>query len=185
MSKLSKLLIWSLISELALLVECSLPSFCESGAAPDCTVKAIAPYSCDPEASKVIAVVERITKALAARDFAAMAEEMDEHCSTYDEITRKLVVGRDAVIADVKRKLAEEEQRLHEPITQFTIDRPFARIKGDEAVVCFVLIKQLGGDRPKRYESGCTDIFVKRDGEWKKLHYRGDNWKLIKDKSRL
>ena len=176
-----RLLTWLIASQLAACVACPPSAWCEDRGTADCAVTSVAPYSCDEEASKVVALVEKITRALAHRDFNAMAQYMDERCTTYDESTRKLVVGRDAVIADVKRKLKEEEQRVHEPITQFTIDRPFARIKGDEAVVCFVLIKELGGQHPKRYESGCTDIFVKKDGEWKKLHYRGDDWKLIKD----
>ncbi len=131
------------------------------------------------ESQKVIRVMELITRALAQRDFVGMTRFMDKGCTTFDEATGKVIVGRDKVIADVQQKLATQENLAHERITDFTIDQPFVRVNGNVATVSFVLIKEVAGTPPQKFESHCTDVFIKNGGDWKKLHYRGDNWKLI------
>jgi hypothetical protein len=105
---------------------------------------------------------------------------MDEGCTTYDANTKREVVGREAIISDVKLKIAEEEAKSKAPILSYKIDRPFAKVTGDTAVVCFVLIKELGGAHPQRFEEHCTDVFAKHGEEWKKLNFRGDGWKHAK-----
>lgn len=75
--------------------------------------------------------------------------------------------------------LHTQENLAHERITNFTIDQPFVRVNGNVATVSFVLIKEVAGTPPQKFESHCTDVFIKNGGDWKKLHYRGDNWKLI------
>lgn len=143
-----------------------------------CAVSMSQPIS-TADTTAVIDVVKKITRALADHDFKSMSEYLDPHCTTYDEGTHKLVVGREAVIKDVKEKVAAEEARLKVPTISFTIDHPYAQIDGDRAIVTFVLIKEIGGKEPAKFESRCSDIFVKRDGQWKKLHYCGDNWKKL------
>ena len=131
------------------------------------------------EAEKVIDVLKAITKTLADHDFKKMAGYMDANCSTYDESTHKLVVGSDAIVKDVEKNVKAEELRLKTPPINFTVDRPFVAVNGDRAVVSFVLIKEVAGPQPAKYESHCSDVFVKRQGEWKKLHFCGDAWKKI------
>ncbi|HEY9714634.1 MAG TPA: nuclear transport factor 2 family protein [Chroococcales cyanobacterium] len=142
-----------------------------------CKVSCVTPDAADDEAQKVIKVVEQITQALAERKFDVMIQHMDAGCTTYDEVTRKTVVGPENIVADVKQKIAVEETKSHAPIVSYKIDSPFARVKGDTAVVCFVLVKELGGDHPQTFEEHCTDVFVKRGGDWKKLNFRGSGWK--------
>ncbi len=134
----------------------------------------------DAESQAVIKVLNAITRALADHDFKAMAKYLDKDCTTYDESSHKLVVGRDAIISDVESKVNQEEEKLKAPPIKFEVDRPYVQVTGERAVVSFVLIKEIAGEHPARYESHCSDIFVKRDGNWKKLHYCGDAWKEIK-----
>jgi len=128
----------------------------------------------------IIAVLKATTKAVADKDYVELAKYLDENCTTYDVCTKKTVVGRENIIANVKAKIAAEEKRLKVPAISFTIDQPFAKINGDKAVVTFVLKKEVGGANPAVFESHVTDVFVKRDGEWKKLHYCGGDWKKVK-----
>jgi hypothetical protein len=138
------------------------------------------PYNNEGEEKSVIAVLEAITKGLADRNFPEMKRHMDEACTTYNEKTKKLVQGRDNIIEDVQKRIADEEKQANAPIICYTIDRPFAKVTGDTAIANFYLVKELGGAHPQKYECHCTDVFVKRDGEWRKLHYRGGDWKLVK-----
>lgn len=128
----------------------------------------------------IIAVLKATTKAVADKDYVELAKYLDENCTTYDVCTKKTVVGRENIIANVKAKIAAEEKRLKVPAISFTIDQPFAKINGDKAVVTFVLKKEVGGANPALFESHVTDVFVKRDGEWKKLHYCGGDWKKVR-----
>lgn len=149
--------------------------------APKCDVSLDKPMQdSSSDAQSVIEVLTAITKALAAHDFKAMAAHLDQNCTTYDETTHKLVAGRDAIVKDVEAKVIEEEQRLKSPPLNFTVEKPYVRITGNQAVVTFVLVKEIGGATPAKYESHCSDVFVKRNGEWKKLHYCGDAWKQVK-----
>ena len=87
------------------------------------------------------------------------------------------MVGRDNIVSDVKAKVAAEEARLKAPPISYTIDHPYVIVTGSQAVVTFVLVKEIGGAHPARFESHCSDVFVKRDGQWKKLHFCGEGWK--------
>ena len=158
----------------------TLPVLCEDAGGSACKISCVAPFAGDYESTRVVDAVENITKALAQRNYSEMARYMDEGCTTYDESTKKLVNGRDAVIADVKNKIASEESRLNAPILSFTIDRPFAQVNGETACVCFVLVKEIGGARPQKFQAHCTDVFVKRGDDWKKLNFRSEGWKRVK-----
>jgi limonene-1,2-epoxide hydrolase len=133
-----------------------------------------------PDQQGVIDVIKAITKALADKDYVALASYLDPHCTTYNDETKKLVVGRDNIISDVREKVAGEEARLKVPTIAFTIDHPYAIVTGNQAVVTFVLIKEIGGAHPAKFESHCSDVFIKRDGDWKKLHFCGETWKEVK-----
>ncbi|HEY9720221.1 MAG TPA: nuclear transport factor 2 family protein [Trichormus sp.] len=145
-----------------------------------CQISCVSPFPTDAEGDRVIAVVKNITKALADRKFDDMLTYMDEQCTTYDGNTKRTVVGRDAIVADVKLKIAAEEAKSNAPIVSYEIDRPFAQVNGDTAVVCFVLVKDVGGAHPTKYAEHCTDVFVKRGQDWKKLNFRSDTWKRCK-----
>ncbi len=143
-----------------------------------CAIICSKPMQTDCES--VINILKIITKALAEKDFAELAKHLDENCTTYDAVTKKTVVGRESIIENVKSKVAAEEKRLKVPAISYTIDQPFAKINGEKAVVSFILKKEVGGANPAVFESHVTDVFVKRDGEWKKLHFCGGEWKKVK-----
>jgi len=152
-----------------------------NSALPPCAVKMVDPTQSGADSDKIVEILRGITKALADHDFTGMSKFMDENCSCYNEHTKKLVTGRDNIIADVKTNVEAEEHRLKVPPIEYTVDHPYVRVTGsDTATVNFVLIKKIGGARPQQYESHCTDVFMKHDGEWKKVLFRGDDWKQVK-----
>ncbi|MDR3612738.1 MAG: nuclear transport factor 2 family protein [Candidatus Obscuribacterales bacterium] len=147
-----------------------------------CSVSCLEP-TVDGDADSILDVLKAITRALADHDFKALASHLDANCTTYDENTRKMVVGRDNIIKDVKESIESEERRLKIPPISYVIDHPYVRVTGDQAVVTFVLIKEIGGAKPMKFESHTSDVFIKRDGQWKKLHFCGDAWKKVQDSS--
>jgi hypothetical protein len=159
---------------LALTVASAIQAQAEEASTPQiCAVNCVKPME-DKDSQSVIETLKLITRALADQDFKAMSFYLDPKCTTYDENTKKLVVGREAIIADIKANVASQGRSV-----SFTIDRPFARVDGDRATVSFVLIKETGGSSPAKFESHCSDVFVRRDGAWKKLHFFGEDWKKV------
>lgn len=145
----------------------------EASTSQICAVNCVKPME-DKDSQSVIETLKLITRALADQDFKAMSFYLDPKCTTYDENTKKLVVGREAIIADIKANVASQGRSV-----SFTIDRPFVRVDGDRAIVTFVLIKETGGSSPAKFESHVSDVFVRRDGAWKKLHFFGEEWKKV------
>lgn len=127
----------------------------------------------------IINTLKNAYKAIGNKDYNELEKYLDENCTTYDATTKKTVVGRKAIIESVKAKMEAEEKRLKTPAISFHIDHPFAKITGDKAVVTFVLKKEVGGANPATFENHVTDVFVRREGQWKKLHYCGRGWKRI------
>lgn len=143
-----------------------------------CAIHCIEPYAACSESEKVVEVLRVITKALAHGDLSTAAEYMDEKCTAFDAGSKKLIVGKEALMKELHRKFEEHGPGTAEPLLSYTIDHPYAKVTGDMAVVTFVAVKEYGGKKPQKLESRSTDIFVKREGKWKKMHYRS-NWKRV------
>lgn len=142
-------------------------------AADECQVHCKEPHAACEESQKVIDALHQQTRLLSRGDFKGLAEMMDEHVTTFDDNNKKLISGRDAVIADMKSRYEKSLALSEGGTVTYTIDRPYARVSGDYCTVTFVLHKKVSGKVNVAYESHSTDVFVKEDGHWKKLHYRG------------
>lgn len=150
-----------------------------ASAGEKCKISCIEPHAKCPDSVKVIEILKEMTAALSHGDFDRASEYLDDGCTTFDKGSHKLIVGKQAVIDDIKKRADEHKAGSAEPLVSFTIDHPYAKVDGDTAVVTFVAHKEFGGEKPKKMESRCTDIFVRRGDTWKKLHYRSD-WKKAK-----
>lgn len=135
------------------------------------------PHAACVESEKVLDTLKILFSAYSKGDFETAGKYMDEDCTTFDEATKTLIVGRKAVLADLKQKIHGWEIS-DSPLTSYTMERPYAKVDGDMAVVSFLAIKEFGGKHPQKFKSHCTDIFKKEDGRWKKVHYRS-NWKEV------
>lgn len=141
-------------------------------------VKCVDPHACCSESEKVIETLRAMVDALNQGDLAAYESYLDEHCTTVDESSKRHVVGRQAVMADLRRKVEELSPTGPTPLLSYTIDHPYAKVHGDTAVVNFVAIKEIGGKHPYKMRCKAFDIFVKHGNEWKKSYFRG-RWEKV------
>lgn len=142
-----------------------------------CTIQCVDPHPACEESQKVIELLKEIYAAFGRRDIEAFSQYLDDGCTTFDEDTKSLIVGKKAVLEDVRKKMDKIDDK-EAPLVSLTIEHPYAQVHDDTAVVTFTALKEYGGTHPRKLESRCTDIFVKKEGKWRKLHYRS-NWKPI------
>lgn len=146
----------------------------------ECKVKCHSPHAACPESEKVIETLKLLVKAYTAGDLKTYEEYLDDNCTTFQEDTHKLVSGKENVLANLKEAFTANKPNGEHPLLSFTIDMPYAKVTGDTAVVTFVAYRSVGGAHPTREKSHITDVFVKKDGKWKKLHYRG-RWQKTRE----
>lgn len=144
--------------------------------ANECKIDVLDPHVACAESQKVLDVLHKLVKAYSSGDLKTYEEYLDDHCTTFDEETKKLVSGKANVIADIKERIHKFAPDGPTPLKKFTIDMPFAKVTGDTAVVTFFAYREVGGAHPVKQKCHVTDIFVKRGDTWKKLHYTG-TWK--------
>ena len=143
-----------------------------------CKINTTAPHAACSESAQVLGVVQDIYKSLSEHDLDAVGKHIDENCTKFDQATGKLIVGRKAILEDMKEQLEKVAPGTKTPLLSYTIDRPYAHVKDDTAVVTFTAFKEFGGEHPKKFESHCTDIFKREGSSWMKISYRS-NWKEI------
>lgn len=149
-----------------------------------CHVKCSEPHAACEESQKVIETLEHLTKVLNDGDFATLGEYMDEHVTTFDTTSKKTICGKEAVIAAMKKRYDQSVAESGGGTVSYHIEKPYAKVTGDYATVTFLITKTVTGARNNAsaksavFQSHSTDIFVKHDGKWKKLHYVS-NWKKI------
>lgn len=145
----------------------------------DIPIACIKPNAACKEAQVVIDTLMKISKAYSHGDFDSFGSYLDDEVTILDKKTKKVIVGKKAVLADVKKRW-EKAHIGPKPVISYTIEHPYAKVMGNTAVVTFKAIKVIGGGKKhKTYVSKSTDIFVKKEGKWKKLHYIS-NWKRAK-----
>lgn len=134
------------------------------------------------ESERVIAILQKIAHYYTEGNFDEMSKYLSKDVTTVDKGRHKLIVGRQAVLDDIKQRW-QDAHANGSPVVAYTIYHPYAKVTrmptGDQAVVTFRAVKTVGGKEPQTLSSFCTDVFIKEDGTWKKLHYVS-NWK--KDK---
>lgn len=140
-------------------------------------ISCVNPHAACAESEKVLDTFKILFRAYSKGDLATAGQYMDDACTTFDEASKSLIVGRDAVLEDLKNKIHAWETS-DSPLIAYTMEHPYAKVTGDMAVVSFVAFKEFGGKHPQKLKSHCTDIFKLEDGKWKKLHYRS-NWKEV------
>lgn len=147
----------------------------EQGA--DVSVSCIDPHTCCKESEKVLETLQTMVKALNNGDWKTYENYLDDHCTTFDENSKKLIAGKENVLADMRAKVDKYAQN-GTPFVSVTIDHPYAKVMGETAVVTLVAIRQYGGKHPFKEECKVTDVFVKHGETWKKCHFRGA-WKRV------
>ncbi len=147
-----------------------------------CTVSCVDPHACCRESEKVLEILQLLCRAYAAGDLKTFEKYLDDNCTTFNETSKTLLTGKQAVLADLKQVYSEHAPGGEKPLLSFTIDQPYAKLSGDGStcVVTFVATKETGGVKPIKERANITDIFIKRADGWKKLHWRG-RWEQVSD----
>ena len=130
---------------------------------------------CD-EAQSVIETLKSMVKAICADDINGIAQHIADDCTTFDEATHQLVVGKPSIVTNIKKLINDHSGKSESPLIGYAIENPFAKIHGNTCVVTYLARRTFGGKKEEMFESHCTDVFVKQNGQWKMLHYRS-NWK--------
>lgn len=147
-----------------------------SAAAHSCTVDCVEPHANCAESQKVIDTLKLLVHAYSHGDLKTYEEYLDNSCTTFDEGTKKLVVGKQACLEELKAKFARYSPTGETPLISITIEQPYAKVTGNTAVVTFRAVREVGGKHPIKEIAEATDVFVKDGDKWKKLHFRG-RWK--------
>jgi hypothetical protein len=142
-----------------------------------CAVTCHDPHPACRESARVIDTLNRLTQLINDGNFAAMGDYFDDGVTTFNEDTKKLIIGKNAVLADIKQRY-DRQHKTDGRMLSYTIDRPYAEVTGNRAVVTFVAKKVIAGLHPVDMESHSTEVFVKDGDKWKTLHYRGA-WKKV------
>jgi hypothetical protein len=145
-----------------------------------CTVSCIDPHVCCAESQKVLEILEKLVTAYSHGDVKTYREYLDDHCTMFDEGTKKFISGKANVLTELERTFAEHAPGGPSPLKSLTIDQPYAKVNGDTCVVTFFATKEIAGAHPHTERAHVTDIFIKRDSGWKKLNWRG-NWQPVTD----
>lgn len=175
----SLLLLGFCCQPIAFSAEPSSPAAGDLDISDEVKVKCVDPHACCAESAKVIDVLQELVKSINNGDWKTYESLLDEHCSTFDENSHKLIAGKENVVTDMRKRVELYAHQGH-PFVSVTIDQPYAKVMppGDTAVVNFKAIRTYGGKHPFKEECHATDIFVKHGDTWKKCHFRGA-WKRV------
>jgi hypothetical protein len=145
-----------------------------------CEVRCVDPHACGQEDERVIGILHKLVAAYSQGDIKTYEKYLDDNCSMFEEGTKKLLSGKAQVLEHLKQSFVEHAPGGAKPLVSFTIDQPFAKVNHDTCVVTFVATKEIGGAHPYKERAHITDVFVKRNGDWKKLHWSG-KWERLTD----
>jgi len=143
-----------------------------------CMVSTIDPHPACSESGVVIDVVQKFNHSYTHGDLKTCSELIDDNCTTFDDETKKLIVGKQAILDHMKEKWAAHSPGSNSPLDSFIITAPYAEVKGDSATVIYVAVKKYGGAYPAKFESHINCVYVKKDGHWLMSHYKS-SWKRV------
>ncbi|HEY9792033.1 MAG TPA: nuclear transport factor 2 family protein [Candidatus Obscuribacterales bacterium] len=145
-----------------------------------CEVRCIDPHACCEESAQVVQILQKLVAAYSLGDIKTYEKYLDDNCSMFMEGTKQLISGKAKVIDHLKQSFIDHAPGGKDPLVSFTIDQPFAKVTNDSCVVTFFATKEIGGAHPHKERAHITDVFVKRDNNWKKLHWSG-NWETTEN----
>lgn len=149
-----------------------------SRASTVCQIECGEPLAMCREGEKVIEVLKLLADAFARGDLTTYEKYLDDGCTTFDQASKRLIVGKQAVLEYLKERFQQFGPESETPLLSYKIEHPYAKVTGDIAIVTFVAVTQVGGKHPYTAENHITDIFVRNGNSWKKLHYRG-HWRKL------
>ncbi|MBI4534353.1 MAG: nuclear transport factor 2 family protein [Candidatus Melainabacteria bacterium] len=146
-----------------------------------CVISCIDPHACCEESKKVIGILHNLLAAYTVGDLKAYEEYLDDNCSMFEEGTKRLIAGKASVMSELRKHFNDFNAGGSTPLVNLTIDQPYAKVTNDTCVVTFSAMREIGGAAPRKEQAQITDVFIKRDDQWKKLHWSG-KWEPVSGK---
>ena len=147
----------------------------------NCKIRCLDPHAANDESAQVIDILQKIYVAYADKDLDYIGEHLAQDCITFYEGDKKVISGKVAALADIKDWTEKEAKKTDAPLIEIILEHPYCNVNGDDAVITFTAIKEIGGAHSGRFKSHVNDVFKKSDKSWElRTHYRS-SWKELKE----
>src|SRR5262249_37479071 len=93
---------------------------------PTSKIEGSEPCAACSESEKVIETLKVLADAYARGDLTTYETYLDDGCTTFDEETKKLIVGKQAVLEHLKQRFQEFAPDGKKPLVSYTIEHPYA-----------------------------------------------------------
>lgn len=137
--------------------------------------------STDKEGADVIDALKKLLHGLAIRDVAQVGNCLSDDVTVFDVRNNRFIYGKEQVLAHVKKNVIGSDG--NSPVKRLTVYRPFVHVKGDMAMVSFKATKEMGGASPTTLESWCSEVYERKNGEWRVLQLN-TRWQPVNKKGR-
>lgn len=141
------------------------------------TVEIIGADTKDQEQEQVLSAFKKLMQGLGQRNIETISSCLSSEVIVFDSRSHRLVSGKDAVLDHINKNVLGNDKNAV-AVKDFVVFNPFVDIKGDTAMVSFRAVKTMGGEKPTKMESWCSEVFERKDKEWKVLYFKS-SWKPL------
>lgn len=157
----------------------SKPKDSRSATAPSSTltVEVIGAQHSDKESEDVLQVLKKLLTGLEHQNLETIANCLSEDVTQLDAKS-KVMYGKKEVIDNIKKNLFGPDKK-RTIVDKIVVYSPFIRVKGDMAMVSFRATKEIAGAHPSKFESWCSEVFERKNGQWLILQLK-TNWQPMR-----
>jgi ketosteroid isomerase-like protein len=134
----------------------------------------------DPDSASVLNTFKKLMRNIELKNMDQVGACLSPDVIVFDSRNHNLVSGKDAVLNHISNKIIGTANSP--AVKTFVVYDPFVDVKGDTAMVSFRAVKTLTGGKDTKFESWCSEIFERKDNEWKVLYFKS-SWKPLSGKT--
>ncbi|MGH9548196.1 MAG: nuclear transport factor 2 family protein [Terriglobales bacterium] len=127
----------------------------------------------DSESAQVLDALQKLLQALGRKDINAVGECLSPDVIVLDTRSHNVIFGKKDVLDHISKNVFGTGSKS--PVKSIAVYNPYVDIKGDTAMVSFRAVKGLNDDRDSKLECWCSQVFERKDNQWKVLHFQS-NW---------
>jgi ketosteroid isomerase-like protein len=124
-----------------------------------------------PDCEEVLATMQNILKALEQGDLDKFGTYLDDDAYLMDAGSKTLTEGKQAVIARFRKEMQGAKH-----LVRLKLYDVFPQVVKDRAIITSSCTKEYDSNPPEILKTRTTDVFVKKDGQWKLVEHH-TNWK--------
>ncbi|MBX9689872.1 MAG: DUF4440 domain-containing protein [Candidatus Obscuribacterales bacterium] len=130
----------------------------------------------DKESQEVLDALAKLLEGLEHKDLKEIEACLSEKVTKIDEQSKQVLYGKAEILEDIKKNVLGTASQ--HKISSLVVYNPFISIKDDTAMVSFRATKEMSGSSPSKFESWCSEVFERKNGNWLVLQLR-THWKPI------